>query len=95
MIEINGVAHIALTVSNWDRSRPFYEALLSLLGSKCVFSGEAARTACIMSAGELQLVSVAAQPNMQQSGSSKGGSACTTCASVAAVAKMSIRPTGF
>jgi catechol 2,3-dioxygenase-like lactoylglutathione lyase family enzyme len=39
MIEINGVAHIALTVSEWDRCRPFYEALLSFLGLKRVFSG--------------------------------------------------------
>jgi catechol 2,3-dioxygenase-like lactoylglutathione lyase family enzyme len=38
MIEINGVAHIVLTVSAWDRCRPFYEALLSFLGLERVFS---------------------------------------------------------
>jgi catechol 2,3-dioxygenase-like lactoylglutathione lyase family enzyme len=40
MIEINGIAHIALTVSEWDKCRAFYEMLLPLLGMKHVFSGE-------------------------------------------------------
>jgi catechol 2,3-dioxygenase-like lactoylglutathione lyase family enzyme len=40
MIEINGVAHIILAVSEWDQCRQFYEALLSFLGLKCVFSGQ-------------------------------------------------------
>jgi catechol 2,3-dioxygenase-like lactoylglutathione lyase family enzyme len=40
MIEINGVAHVALTVSDWERCRPFYEALLSFLGLKRVFGGK-------------------------------------------------------
>jgi catechol 2,3-dioxygenase-like lactoylglutathione lyase family enzyme len=31
-MEINGVAHVILTVRDLDRSRPFYEALLPLLG---------------------------------------------------------------
>jgi catechol 2,3-dioxygenase-like lactoylglutathione lyase family enzyme len=39
MIEINGMAHVILSVSEWDRCRPFYEALLSFLGLKQVFSG--------------------------------------------------------
>ena len=39
-VEINGVAHVALTASNWDRCRPLYETLLPFLGLKCVFSGE-------------------------------------------------------
>jgi catechol 2,3-dioxygenase-like lactoylglutathione lyase family enzyme len=40
MIEINGVAHIVLTVSNWGMCRPFYSALLSFLGLKRVFDGK-------------------------------------------------------
>jgi catechol 2,3-dioxygenase-like lactoylglutathione lyase family enzyme len=40
MIEINGIAHIVLTVSEWEKCRPFYEELLSFLGLKPVFSGE-------------------------------------------------------
>jgi catechol 2,3-dioxygenase-like lactoylglutathione lyase family enzyme len=39
MIEINGVAHVVLKVSQWERCRPFYESLLSFLGLKQVFSG--------------------------------------------------------
>jgi catechol 2,3-dioxygenase-like lactoylglutathione lyase family enzyme len=40
MIEINGVAHLFLTVSDWDRCRAFYEMLLPFLGLKRVFAGE-------------------------------------------------------
>lgn len=40
MIEINGVAHVALAVSDWEKCRPFYESLLSFLGLKQVFSGK-------------------------------------------------------
>jgi hypothetical protein len=39
MIEINGVAHVILTVSDWKRCRPFYEALLHFMGLKRVFGG--------------------------------------------------------
>ena len=39
MIEINGVAHVFLTVSNWEKCRAFYEVLLPFLGLKHVFSG--------------------------------------------------------
>ena len=34
MIEVNGMAHVILTVSDWDRCRSFYEALLPFLGLK-------------------------------------------------------------
>jgi catechol 2,3-dioxygenase-like lactoylglutathione lyase family enzyme len=40
MVEINGVAHVILTVSEWDRCRPFYESLLPFLGLKQVFGGD-------------------------------------------------------
>jgi catechol 2,3-dioxygenase-like lactoylglutathione lyase family enzyme len=39
MIEINGMAHVALSVSEWEKCRPFYEALLPFLGMQRVFSG--------------------------------------------------------
>jgi len=35
-MEINGIAHIFLTVSNYDVSAPFYEPLLNFLGMKTV-----------------------------------------------------------
>jgi catechol 2,3-dioxygenase-like lactoylglutathione lyase family enzyme len=40
MIEINGVAHIILAVSEWEKSHPFYASLLPFLGLQCVFNGE-------------------------------------------------------
>lgn len=40
MIEINGMAHVILAVSEWERCRDFYEALLSFLGLKRTFSGQ-------------------------------------------------------
>lgn len=40
MIEVNGMAHVILTVSEWDRCRSFYEALLPFLGLKPAFSGK-------------------------------------------------------
>jgi len=39
MMEINGVAHIILTVSDWERCRPFHEALLHFMGLEGVFGG--------------------------------------------------------
>jgi catechol 2,3-dioxygenase-like lactoylglutathione lyase family enzyme len=40
MIEVNGIAHVILTVSEWERSRPFYEAFLAFLGLTRVFAGD-------------------------------------------------------
>jgi catechol 2,3-dioxygenase-like lactoylglutathione lyase family enzyme len=40
VIEINGVAHVILSVSEWDRCRAFYGALLPYLGLTRVFEGE-------------------------------------------------------
>jgi catechol 2,3-dioxygenase-like lactoylglutathione lyase family enzyme len=39
-IEINGMAHVILTVSRFDVARAFYGALLPRLGMKPVFDGE-------------------------------------------------------
>src|SRR5512147_269259 len=35
-MEINGVAHVMLTVSNFERSRPFYHRILTSMGLKPV-----------------------------------------------------------
>lgn len=40
MIEINGMAHVILSVSDWERCRAFYAALLPELGMTQVFDGE-------------------------------------------------------
>jgi catechol 2,3-dioxygenase-like lactoylglutathione lyase family enzyme len=37
-MEINGIAHVMLTVSNFDACLPFYDKLLSFLGLKPVIS---------------------------------------------------------
>jgi len=36
-MEINGIAHVMLTVSNFETCLPFYEKLLNFLGLKTVF----------------------------------------------------------
>ena len=40
MIEINGMAHVILTVSQFDKARAFYSDLLPAFGMKKVFDGE-------------------------------------------------------
>lgn len=41
MVEINGVAHIILTVTDWQESAKFYRKLLGeFLGLTCVMDGE-------------------------------------------------------
>jgi catechol 2,3-dioxygenase-like lactoylglutathione lyase family enzyme len=39
MIEVNGMAHVILTVSRWDEARAFYGALLPFLGMTKVYDG--------------------------------------------------------
>ena len=39
MIEVNGVAHVILTVSQWDKARAFYAELLPFLGMTKVYDG--------------------------------------------------------
>ena len=39
-MEIGGIAHVILTVSNFEAVVPFYEKLLPFLGMKQVFKGE-------------------------------------------------------
>ena len=39
-MEINGIAHVVLTVSNFESAVPFYEKLLAFLGMKRVFKGD-------------------------------------------------------
>ena len=40
MLDINGIAHIALSVKNMKKSKPFYKELLPFLGLKLVHEGE-------------------------------------------------------
>ena len=40
MVEVNGIAHIILTVSQFEECQKFYKKLLPFLGLKLVFDGE-------------------------------------------------------
>ena len=40
MIEVNGIAHIILTVSHFEKCQLFYKKLLPFLGLRLVFDGE-------------------------------------------------------
>ena len=40
MIDINGMAHVILTVSRFDLARQFYGAVLPFMGMSKVFDGE-------------------------------------------------------
>ena len=39
MITVNGMAHVILTVSQFDKAKAFYATLMPALGMKCVFDG--------------------------------------------------------
>jgi catechol 2,3-dioxygenase-like lactoylglutathione lyase family enzyme len=39
-MEINGIAHVMLTVSNFERCKPFYEKLLPFLGLKPIINND-------------------------------------------------------
>ena len=39
MIEVNGMAHVILTVSQWDKAHAFYSELLPFLGLTKVYDG--------------------------------------------------------
>lgn len=39
MVEVNGMAHVILTVSQWDKAREFYGELLPFMGMKKVYDG--------------------------------------------------------
>ena len=39
MVEINGMAHVILTVSQWDKAREFYSELCPFLGMTKVYDG--------------------------------------------------------
>lgn len=40
MININGMAHLVVTVNDWDRATAFYKKLLPEMGMKLVFDGD-------------------------------------------------------
>ena len=47
MIEVNGVAHVFLTVSRIEVAMPFYERLLNFMGLRTVMKAEGAMLYCV------------------------------------------------
>src|SRR5438046_6883561 len=92
MIEINGMAHVILTVSEWERCRAFYEALLSCLGLTRVFAGEDS----IYYVGGRTAVGVGrCKPEYEAQPLCRGVSGCIISASVRGAARMSTRSSRF
>ena len=76
-MEINGVAHVMLTVSNFEACYPFYEKLLVYLGMKPVMRSE---DCCIAWGDGLRWESCAATTRIARRNSSSDVSGCITCA---------------
>ncbi len=74
MMEINGIAHIFLTASNYQRSREFYRKLLPLLGLKPVIDTET--TSYCVGGRTAVGISAPSAEHRRRSVSSKSASAC-------------------
>src|SRR5260370_30830679 len=72
-IEVNGIAPIFLTASNFERSREFYRKLLPFLGMKPVIDSD---TSFYCVGGRTASGSTRRPPSMQELRSSKIASAC-------------------
>ncbi len=82
-MEVNGIAHIFLTASNYRRSRDFYSRLLPFLGLKPVIDTE---TTYYCVGGRTAVGISAPSASMKARPSSKSASACIICASARASA---------
>ena len=92
-MEVNGIAHIFLTASNFERSREFYRKLLPFLGLKPVIdTDEHLSTA---SADAPRSGSARRRPNTPAPPSSRSASACIISASAPASAPTSTNCIGF
>ena len=89
-MEVNGIAHIFLTASNFQRSREFYRQLLPFLGLKPVIDTE---TTYYCVGGRTAVGINAPGPNTRVPPSNKTASACTTSASAPASAPTSMNCT--
>jgi catechol 2,3-dioxygenase-like lactoylglutathione lyase family enzyme len=77
-IEINGMAHVILTVSRFDLARDFYRKLLPQFGMKPVFDGD--KNSFTASAAGRRSASNPATRRWLPSASSSSASASTTSA---------------
>ena len=92
-MEVNGIAHIFLTASNFERSREFYRKLLPFLGLKPVIDTET--DLLLRRRPHRGRRSARRRPNMRVPPSSKTASACTISASAPASAPTSTNCTTF
>jgi hypothetical protein len=89
-MEVNGIAHIFLTASNYERSCDFYRKLLPFLGLKPVIDTETTYY-CV---GGRTAVGIR-QPSMKARHSSRSVSVCIISASVPVNAPTSMNCTAF
>ena len=87
-MKINGIAHVALTVSRFEECIPFYESLMEFLGLTKVFKGA---IFCITSGEELPSRYNAATSNTKRKNSFRRGSDYTTSVCGPGAERMSMR----
>ena len=86
-IEINGMAHVILTVSQFDAARAFYARLLPEFGMKVVHDGERLSIASVLAPRSASSPAIRHSP---ASVSCSSASVCTTSACEPGRARMSI-----
>ena len=86
-IEINGMAHVILTVSRFEVARDFYRKLLPEFGMKPVYDGDKLFY-CV--GGRTAIGIEPCDPALAGDASCSSASACTTSACVPARARTSI-----
>jgi len=91
-MEINGIAHIQLTVNDLARAMPFYEEVLGFMGMKAVVKNP---EFLYMIGGRSAVAIVAVRPRTATPCSISAASACTTSAFVLARARTSMQSTSF
>ena len=80
-MEVNGIAHVMLTVSDFDACLPFYEGLLAFLGLRPVLKGDGFLY-CV--GGRTAVGIVKAEDRYRTSASFSSASGSTTSASARA-----------
>jgi hypothetical protein len=75
MIDINGMAHIILTVSQYDKAKAFYSKLMIAMGLECVFDGS---NMTYFVGGRIRSEFSPVRQNLRANASNKGVSGCIT-----------------
>ena len=91
-MEINGVAHVMLTVNNFEACFPFYEQLLIYLGMKPVMR-ERRPLYCV--GGRTAVGIMRGDDSIVRKNFNSGASGCITCVCARATAATSMKSTAF